>query len=64
MYDDDDDMKGGLYHSAPGASPWREERLTPVPLVSVSIDATVKNFVASVQMTQKYVNKEKRSLEV
>ena len=54
----------GLFTMAPGARPWEEDELKPIPLLLVNIDANVDNFVAEVLMTQKYKNKEKNPLEV
>ena len=38
--------------------------MSPVPLVSVEVRAEVKNFIAEVELRQKYQNKEKNPLEV
>ena len=55
----------GLYQSIPGASPWHEpEQVPPVPLIDVKINAQVKNFIAEVEMMQKYQNKERSAIEV
>ena len=49
----------GLYHVLPDqADP------VPVPLGSVEVRAEVKNFIAEVELSQKYHNKEKNPLEV
>ena len=49
----------GLYHVLPDqADP------VPVPLVSVEVRAEVKNFIAEVELSQKYHNKENNPLEV
>ena len=37
---------------------------SPVPLLSVEVRAEVKNFIAEVELRQKYHNKERNPLEV
>ena len=37
----------GLFFSTPGARPWEEDELKPIPLLLVNIDANVENFVQS-----------------
>ena len=54
----------GLYQSIPGASPWHEEQIPPVPLMDVKINALVTNFIAEVEMVQRYQNKERSAIEV
>ena len=54
----------GLFVSPPAASPWQEEELTPVPLLGVALSTTVRNFIAEVEMTQRYRNQETQPLEV
>ena len=54
----------GLYFEAPGAVPWDDDALVPVPLQLVNIQSDVKNFVAQVDMIQKYQNKENHQIEV
>ena len=55
----------GLFVSPPAASPWQEEEeLTPVPLLGVALSITVRNFIAEVELTQRFRNQETRPLEV
>ena len=54
----------GLYFEAPGAVPWDDDALIPVPLQLVNIQSDVKNFVGQVDMIQKYQNKENHQIEV
>ena len=54
----------GLFTVSPGASPWHEDEVKPIPLQLVDITATVENFIAEILMTQKYKNREKNPLEV
>ena len=49
----------GLYHVLPDQAP-----PVPVPLVSMEVRAEVKNFIAEVELRQKYHNKENNPLEV
>ena len=49
----------GLYQVLPD----RAEPV-PVPLVSVEVRAVVRNFIAEVELRQKYQNKENNPLEV
>ena len=53
----------GLFIISPGSTPWEEEKQDPVPLTAVSIDVKVTNFIAHVEMRQKYQNKEKKPIE-
>ena len=45
----------GLYHVL---------SMSPVPLLSMEVRAEVKNFIAEVELRQKYENKENNPLEV
>ena len=45
----------GLYHVL---------SMSPVPLLSVEVRAEVKNFIAEVELRQKYHNKENNPMEV
>ena len=49
----------GLYHVLPD-----QAEPVPVPLVSVEVKAEVRNFIAEVELRQKYQNKEGSALEV
>ena len=49
----------GLYQVLPD-----EAQPVPVPLVGVEVRAVVRNFIAEVELRQKYQNKEKNPLEV
>ena len=49
----------GLYQVLPD-----EARPVPVPLVNVEVRVVVRNFIAEVELRQKYQNKEKNPLEV
>jgi len=44
-------------------NPYQEPQYVPVPLTEVSIQVRVVNFTAQVEVTQKYVNKEKNPIE-
>ena len=49
----------GLYQVLPD-----EAQPVPVPLVNVEVRVVVSNFIAEVELRQKYQNKEKNPLEV
>ena len=49
----------GLYHVLPD-----QAEPVPVPLLSVEVKAEVRNFIAEVELRQKYQNKENNPLEV
>ena len=49
----------GLYQVLPD-----EAQPVPVPLVGVEVRAVVRNFIAEVELRQKYQNKENNPLEV
>ena len=49
----------GLYQVLPN-----QAQPVPVPLVSVEVKAEVRNFIAEVELRQKYQNKEGSALEV
>ena len=49
----------GLYQVLPD-----EAQPVPVPLVDVEVRVVVRNFIAEVELRQKYQNKEKNPLEV
>merc|ERR1719422_81022 len=54
--------RGGENHPPGGL--YQEDTEVPVPLTGVSINVIVKNFVAEVEIEQKYQNKEETALEV
>ena len=49
----------GLYQVLPD-----EAQPVPVPLVNVEVRVVVRNFIAEVELRQKYQNKENNPLEV
>ena len=48
----------------PSEEPYEEDVHVAVPLLSVELRAEVKNFIAEVELVQKYQNKEDNPLEV
>ena len=52
-------LLSGLYCDLPS-----HHQPVPVPLVSVEVRAVVRNFLAEVELRQKYQNKENNPLEV
>ena len=52
-------LLSGLYCDLPS-----HHQPVPVPLLSVEVRAEVRNFIAEVELRQKYQNKENNPLEV
>ena len=57
------ELMAGLFIISPGSTPWEEEKQDPVPLMEVAINVELRNFIAHVEMRQKYQNKEKNPIE-
>ena len=53
----------GLFIISSESTPWEEEKQDPVPLTEVAINVELRNFIAHVEMRQKYQNKENNPIE-